>query len=184
VTSSPEVSSPSAHVNPKSPLNPGLPHPIRCAFRVFHPRDALLLLGPTGPIPCRSAHGVFTLQSFPLPQSRDDFRRPVPSCRWLAPSPPNETGGSPGIWPKPNTRGELMVHGSERKALTRLQGLTPCGNPLRTAGGLAQTVARCSPGFSMLLRGFPPAALGSDPHRNLPPPLARRDFARPREGGR
>jgi hypothetical protein len=41
-----------------SPLDPGLPHPVRSAFRVSHPPDGLLLDRLPGLVSCRSAHGV------------------------------------------------------------------------------------------------------------------------------
>jgi len=46
---------------------PGLPHPVRSAFRVSHPLDGLLLDDPTGLVSCRSAHGVPPFRAFPSP---------------------------------------------------------------------------------------------------------------------
>jgi hypothetical protein len=37
----------------RSPLNPGLPHPVRCAFRLSQPPGALLLRTPPGLVSCR-----------------------------------------------------------------------------------------------------------------------------------
>jgi hypothetical protein len=36
-----------------SPLDPGLPHPVRSASRVSHPLDGFLLPAPSGPVSCR-----------------------------------------------------------------------------------------------------------------------------------
>jgi len=47
------VRSPSAPAAVWSPLTPGLPHPVRCAFRLSQPPSALLLQTPPGLISCR-----------------------------------------------------------------------------------------------------------------------------------
>jgi len=38
----------------RDPLHPGLPHPVRSAFRVSHPPDGLLPRRPSGLVSCRS----------------------------------------------------------------------------------------------------------------------------------
>jgi hypothetical protein len=47
------VSSPSTFWIVWSPLHPSLPHPVRCAFRLSQPLDALLLQTPSGLVSCR-----------------------------------------------------------------------------------------------------------------------------------
>jgi hypothetical protein len=50
---SPGVLSPSAPSAVRSPLTPGLPHPVRCAFRLSQPPGAFLLRTPPGLLSCR-----------------------------------------------------------------------------------------------------------------------------------
>jgi hypothetical protein len=78
-----------------SPQIPGLPHPVRSAYRVSHPLDGLLLDRLPGLVSCRSAHGVPALRAFPslgavapldarFPPAVDSSNRPTepegPAC--------------------------------------------------------------------------------------------------------
>jgi hypothetical protein len=68
-TGSHEVSGSFSTCHTASPLSPGLPHPVRSAFRVSHPPDGLLLAALPGLVSCRSAHGVpCPSELFPRPE--------------------------------------------------------------------------------------------------------------------
>jgi hypothetical protein len=73
---------PSAHATRSSPLPPGLPHPVRSAFRVFHPLDGLLLERATRPcfMPERSWSSV-PFRAFPSPGAVTSLDALLPSCR-------------------------------------------------------------------------------------------------------
>jgi hypothetical protein len=64
-----------------SPLSPGLPHPIRSAFRFSQPLSDLLLCQPGGSVSCLVRPWGFSFRGFP---SRESvlFSEPLPSCRW------------------------------------------------------------------------------------------------------
>jgi hypothetical protein len=47
------VPSPTAFEIVRSPLHPGLPHPVRCALRLSQPLGAFLLRTPPGLVPSR-----------------------------------------------------------------------------------------------------------------------------------
>jgi hypothetical protein len=77
-----------------SPLFPGLPHPIRSAFRLSQPLDGLLLKSPCDLISCHwhlwdSLYRVFPLNTAPYPCQ---IQLPVAS----APSPPGLPEGNQG----------------------------------------------------------------------------------------
>jgi hypothetical protein len=73
-----EVCGSSSTIHLQSPLNPGLPHPVRSAFRVSHPPDGLLLYRLPGLVSCRSAHGVPSpSELFPRPEP---WRLSTPHC--------------------------------------------------------------------------------------------------------
>jgi hypothetical protein len=66
---SPEVSGSSSTTQLSSPLNPGLPRPVRSVLRVSHPLDGFLLDSLPGLVSCRSAHGVpGPTELFPRPE--------------------------------------------------------------------------------------------------------------------
>jgi hypothetical protein len=66
-----EVLSPTTLSVAWSPLTPGFPHPVRCAFRLSQPLDALLLQTPSGPISYRLRPWGSPLQSFFPTPSQD-----------------------------------------------------------------------------------------------------------------
>jgi len=86
---SPGVSSPSAPDDIRSPLIPGLPHPVRCASRLSQPPSALLLRTPPSLLQPVTPMG-FTLQSFSPATSPDTLSGPpaiLPLARQRSPAP-------------------------------------------------------------------------------------------------
>lgn len=77
-----EVLAPSAHEGPADPLLPGLPRPVRYAFRVSHPLDVLLPAGPPDPRGVGGARGVLPFRASSSRRSRRASRRSRPSWRW------------------------------------------------------------------------------------------------------
>jgi len=154
-TASHEVRGSFSTVHLASPLNPGLPHPVRSAYRVSHPLDGLLLTRLPGLVSCRSAHGVPALQSFPLARSSDASRRPMPSCRWPD-SRTVRTRGSDGNSTSPPRGAAARFANRNRHPFTavakhprpaRLQGLAPRDESVASPRRLGRRRARYSPGL-------------------------------------
>jgi len=89
-------------------------------------------------------------------------RRPLPSCRWLAPSRlgPGANGQSP-------TSGRC----SPRKSVAIVRVIGPGDGPLLSW-------------VFTPLQGFPPPTSGTGSHRHPPPRSADRSCGHPRRGGR
>jgi hypothetical protein len=124
--SSPGVWSPSAFADIRSPLIPGLPHPVRCASRLSQPPSALLLRTPPGLFHPVTPMG-FTLQSLSPATSPDTLSGPH-AIMPLARQP------SPATWPSADC-GSATQH-----------------RQIRTAPGALLSWASPSPGVSPLLR--------------------------------
>jgi hypothetical protein len=71
-------------------------NPVRCAFRFLQPLSALLLRSLPALFHAGNAHGVHTLQSFPLRQAELPSRDPLPSCRCTCQSKRRLQGFHPG----------------------------------------------------------------------------------------
>lgn len=95
-----------------SPLTPGLPSPVRCAFRFFQPLSAFLLQMISGLISCRfRPWGFYSPELFPQHPARTPSRGLIPSCRL-----PSRIG---------STTGFLAEHGSVVLAIIFQMGTKP-----------------------------------------------------------
>jgi len=167
VSASHEVCGSFSTIHLASPLNPGVPPPVRSVCRVSHPRDGLLLARLPGLVSCQSAHGVPTLQSVPLVRSCSVSRRPVPSCRCALPSNAPRPLRVKKRASFPATRHSSQVRDPNCRPFTALhvvfedtldfKALLPGTSPLRVRRPLSYPSTRCSPGLSPP-RGYPLAA--------------------------
>jgi len=173
---------PSARSTSRVHRGPGLPHPIRSAFRVSHPLDGLLLDWLPGLVSCRSAHGVpCPSELFPRPEQPRLSARPdllaVGTLR--SPNTPRLAcvdGRDSGHAASPGSRVDpwFPVHGLKNLDLAKrldFKALLPGASPLRRRLRLSAHRARCSPGLLAPLQGDPPRPVSPLPKRErLPPP--------------
>jgi hypothetical protein len=167
---------PSARSTSRVHCGPGLPHPIRSAFRVSHPLDGLLLDWLPDLVSCRSAHGVpCPSEPFPRPEQPRLSARPrllavgtlrSPDTPRLACVDSRDSGhaASPGSRVDP----WFPVHGLKNLDLAKrldFKALLPGASPLRRRLRLSSHRARCSPGLLAPLQGDPSRTRFAAPHK-------------------
>jgi hypothetical protein len=140
---SPEVLCPSSALRRRGLRFPGLPHPVRSAFRISHPLDGFLPLRPSGLVSCRwRSWGSSPSELFPPTEavpplggrSRHDvgsaFRgRRHPGRRTSQPRLPRSMASGPRA-----SGGRIWSHPSSSR-VARLQGVAPRWSPSPNARG-------------------------------------------------
>jgi hypothetical protein len=117
-----------------SPLDPGLPHPVRSAHRVFHPLSGFLLPKPPGFFSPRNALGI--LPSEPsLPKEREHLSAPSALLPFI---PRTIHGWQRASLPDPSDKEAWYVG---------FRAFFPLGVRSRGSGGLARPVVGALLGF-------------------------------------
>jgi len=182
-----EVLAPAAYFGLRSPLSPGLPHPVRCAFRFSQPPSALLLRSLPALFHAGNAHGVHRPSELsPCAQPNYPFRGRMPSCHCRCKNRGWLQGFAPGAEPLavPSVLGS--GYGTCSRGLRPLQGFPlpraafPTSKQEGSALGLPAEQLMYYPAvpFSVLPRGKVGLTLSSLPAllrfvTFLPTPLAR-----------
>jgi hypothetical protein len=162
---------PLQHVkNAGSTINtPGLPRPVRSAYRVSHPLDGLLPRTPSGLVSCRKRSWGCPLQSFSLQPGRSASRRPQPSCRWQrGAATASIWRGMAGRYALPNDQ-SLIRRQPRRLRAARLQGVALGGSPCSPAWCEPRREIDALLGFRPL-QGISLSEPGTDAS-NHPPPM-------------